>query len=402
MALDAVTPRVVYTGSGTTGPFAVARDGTPIYFAANSEIKVERYTIATDALTTFVEGVDYTLTGGPTAGQVTLVSALSSAYKLIIYRQTTLDQPTAFGISSSFASSTHNTIADRDRRLDQEINDKAERALKLDRTESVYGANSKRIINLADPTSNQDAVTKAYGDANYGGAAQTSAAASAAAAAASASVAQSSAASAVASATALSTNYTQPSSTILFEHVVLDSIDGSFNGVMTTFDLKIGAVAFWPAAAPQLLVLLNGVYQTPTTTYTVSGSQITFTTAPAAGDNVVMVAMKTAAGVVDIVATVFMRTLIETANTAATARTSLGVRTSALDSIAASFNGVTTTFNLTVSAAAFTPRDAYGIGCLFNGVLQEPAAAYTVSGSQITFNFTPNSGDSCTLWAISA
>jgi len=67
---------------------------------------------------------------------------------------------------------------------------------------------------------------------------------------------------------------------------------------------------------------------------------------------------------------------------------------SKLDSIAASFNGSLTTFNLTVAGAAFTASQATQLIISVAGVLQEPETAYTVSGSQITFTSAPASGAS--------
>jgi len=67
---------------------------------------------------------------------------------------------------------------------------------------------------------------------------------------------------------------------------------------------------------------------------------------------------------------------------------------SKLDSIAASFNGSLTTFNLTVAGAAFTASQATQLIISVAGVLQEPETAYTVSGSQITFTSAPAAGAS--------
>lgn len=67
----------------------------------------------------------------------------------------------------------------------------------------------------------------------------------------------------------------------------LSNIASSFNGVTTTFQLSIppGGVTnyFTPGSTYALFVRLGGVTQNPDVDYTVSGSQITFTTAPAAG-----------------------------------------------------------------------------------------------------------------------
>jgi hypothetical protein len=65
-------------------------------------------------------------------------------------------------------------------------------------------------------------------------------------------------------------------------NAVLDSL--TFNGVTTTFGLTIGSVAATPNSAASLLIVLNGVVQRPGVAYTVSGSQITFSAAPAATD----------------------------------------------------------------------------------------------------------------------
>jgi len=67
----------------------------------------------------------------------------------------------------------------------------------------------------------------------------------------------------------------------------LSDIASSFNGILTTFQLSIppggAGNSFTPGSAFQIIVSLGGVIQNPATDYTLSGSQITFTTAPAAG-----------------------------------------------------------------------------------------------------------------------
>jgi hypothetical protein len=63
----------------------------------------------------------------------------------------------------------------------------------------------------------------------------------------------------------------------------LDNIASSFNGSTTTFNLTSGSEAQVVQSETQILVSLNGVLQEPQTAYTVSGSQITFTSAPANG-----------------------------------------------------------------------------------------------------------------------
>jgi len=63
----------------------------------------------------------------------------------------------------------------------------------------------------------------------------------------------------------------------------LDDISGSFNASTTTFNLTTGGAGVTPVTAQQLLISLGGVMQNPTNDYTISGSTITFTTAPASG-----------------------------------------------------------------------------------------------------------------------
>ena len=71
----------------------------------------------------------------------------------------------------------------------------------------------------------------------------------------------------------------------------LDSISGSFNGSTTTFNLTASSVAMEPVVAPALLVSVNGVLQQPLTDYTISGSTVTFTTAPASTDTCFIIIM---------------------------------------------------------------------------------------------------------------
>ena len=63
----------------------------------------------------------------------------------------------------------------------------------------------------------------------------------------------------------------------------LDDISGSFNGSTTTFNLTVSSAGVSPVTAQQLLISVGGVMQNPSDDYTVSGSTITFTTAPSAG-----------------------------------------------------------------------------------------------------------------------
>ena len=64
---------------------------------------------------------------------------------------------------------------------------------------------------------------------------------------------------------------------------VLDSITTS---ATATYNLQLNSGAFSPATANQLLVSLNGVIQKPGSSFTISGSQITFSSALTSSDSI--------------------------------------------------------------------------------------------------------------------
>ena len=63
-----------------------------------------------------------------------------------------------------------------------------------------------------------------------------------------------------------------------------------------------------------------------------------------------------------------------------------------LDDISSSFDNSTTTFNLTIGGAAYSPVNAAMLQISLGGVIQEPSTDYTVSTSTITFTTAPNAG----------
>ena len=73
----------------------------------------------------------------------------------------------------------------------------------------------------------------------------------------------------------------------------LTDVSGSFDGSETEFALteNISSTAITPVMPAALIISINGVVQEPTTDYTVSGTNITFTTAPAATDSFFGIAM---------------------------------------------------------------------------------------------------------------
>jgi len=63
----------------------------------------------------------------------------------------------------------------------------------------------------------------------------------------------------------------------------LDTLASSFNSSQTVFSLTSGSRTVFPATTRNLIISINGVIQEPDTAYTVSGSTITFTSAPTTG-----------------------------------------------------------------------------------------------------------------------
>lgn len=141
--ISVTTARIVYTGSGSTGPFPV-----PFHFTADSELtvtKISATSLATVSVLTL--DVDYTVTGaGTTSGYVTLISTLSSAHKLVIQRGSDYLQSTDYEEGEAFTAATHEAALDKHTRELQEIKDASDRSLKLlpgttDTTINVHLAN---------------------------------------------------------------------------------------------------------------------------------------------------------------------------------------------------------------------------------------------------------------------
>ena len=64
---------------------------------------------------------------------------------------------------------------------------------------------------------------------------------------------------------------------------VLDEYAAS---VTATYNLQLNSAAYSPASANNLLVSLNGVIQKPGSSFTISGSQITFSSALTSSDSI--------------------------------------------------------------------------------------------------------------------
>ena len=73
---------------------------------------------------------------------------------------------------------------------------------------------------------------------------------------------------------------------------ILDDISGSFTGSTAgPFNLTVNGTALNPGNEANLIISISGVIQEPQTAYTVTGSQITFTSNPASSDTFFGVAL---------------------------------------------------------------------------------------------------------------
>lgn len=128
MTLATASPRQVYSTTGT-GPFAI-----PFYFASNSHVKVKRLeTSGSETLLT--EGVNYSISGTGTSGQVTLTTALTAGQKLAIYREQSISQETAFGVGAQYRSTITEQAFDRRTQVEQELSERIGRALRFPPTD---------------------------------------------------------------------------------------------------------------------------------------------------------------------------------------------------------------------------------------------------------------------------
>jgi len=130
------------------------------------------------------------------------------------------------------------------------------------------------------------------------------------------------------------------------------------DGSTTAFTVTSGA------DVENVLVFLNGVYQRPTTDYTVSGTTLTFGTAPTNGDAITI------------------KELVEGAN----ALNDTGVVR------AYTGDGSTTDY-----AVTSTKTQVEEFLVFVNGVFQRPTTDFTVSSGTLTFGTAPTSGDVITI-----
>jgi hypothetical protein len=137
--------RVSYTADGTTPTFSFS-----FSYIAKSHVKA------------YVDNVEDTGITFPTDSSITLSSTPANGAVVLIQRVTPTDARLVdFQDGSVLTSADLDQSADQNFNIAQETKDEVASKLGLDASDR-YDAGNKRIINVANPTDNQDAVTKYY------------------------------------------------------------------------------------------------------------------------------------------------------------------------------------------------------------------------------------------------
>lgn len=179
---------VSYTGTGIVGPYTV-----PFAYLDRSHVLVYLNGSLTSAYT------------WPTSSTIQFNSTVANGVAILVKRVTPSSARLTNYVDATvlLASDLNNSDLQNFYLAQEAVDNFSANSLVKNTAGTAWDATSLRMTNLADPTSAQDGVTRAYGDANYGGAAASSASASASAASASASAASSSASAAAASAASI-------------------------------------------------------------------------------------------------------------------------------------------------------------------------------------------------------
>jgi hypothetical protein len=125
MSVSSTDNQIIYTGSGTTGPFDF-----DFRIFETSDLLVQKLTIATEAIVTLTETTDYSVTlDEDGTGSVTTVAIVTSSYKLIITRTLPLTQEVTYVEYDKFPSTSHEEALDRSRMIDQQLQEQISRCI---------------------------------------------------------------------------------------------------------------------------------------------------------------------------------------------------------------------------------------------------------------------------------
>lgn len=274
MTISSTDNRKEYTGNAATVAFSF-----PYYFLAAADLKVyQAGTLKTMTTHYTVSGA-----GDPAGGTVTFITAPGNGQSVVIVRDPALTQSIDYTANDPFPAETHEAGLDRLTMIAQRLEDKLGQALLLPDYEQFTGvlpAAAQRINKYlvfddnGNPTASDTDIETLVDNATASAAAASSSASQAASSASSAADAASTAA-----------------GTLVSINTALDSFNNTVDTLLPSFQTFSGTgsqTAFTLATAPvnedALDVYISGVYQQKSK-YSVSGTTLTFTSAPASGTN---------------------------------------------------------------------------------------------------------------------
>lgn len=240
MTVSTTTSRADYTGNGVTTAFAV-----PFYFLDSSHLLVLRTQISTGTITTLALGTDYTVSGAGVSagGTITMAAAPTADQKLSILRNVPLTQLTHYVENDPFPAASHERALDQLTMELQQVGEAVGRALTLAKNTPSSAASTE----LPTPASNK---LIAWNQSANG---------------------------------LQNVDPATLATIVAFGTAKADIFNG--DGTATQFALTAN-----PGALNNLDVSISGVTQKPGIDYTwVSGTTITFTAAPPAGTDNVLV-----------------------------------------------------------------------------------------------------------------
>jgi hypothetical protein len=306
-----------YAGSGTTGPFTVG-----FRFLDETHIRViKTSTAGVDSDLTLT--TDYTVAGvGNDTGSVTLVSALATGEKLTIIRDVPFVQETDYQNNDAFPAESHENALDLLTMQTQQLKEEIDRSIKVPATDTTTLEQlTADLITVAGISTDVTAVAGIASDV-------TTAAANIAAivdAPNQASAAADSAAAALVSENAAAASYDAFDDRYLGSKASDPTLDNDGNALLTgalywnsgSNEMRVYTGSAWQAVAQgvstpyqsfsgtgaqtaftlagtpgsigSLEVYISGVRQVPVSDYTLSGTTLTFTSAPPSGTNNVFV-----------------------------------------------------------------------------------------------------------------
>lgn len=167
-AVTSTTPYAYYVGTGSV-------DDYDFTFPVLSQTDLGVYVTDTSgAVTTYTLGIDYTVAlagNGANGGTVTLSAGnLTSGYKIAILDQTPLTQPTVLTTSTIVRPTTVQTALDRLARQIQQVNLKADRAMRMPVHENMTGLldvaedRKGRMIYFSDVDGSPTLIPKPFDD----------------------------------------------------------------------------------------------------------------------------------------------------------------------------------------------------------------------------------------------